>query len=98
MCQLVAHQGRSARGQVSVCRVIEPAARARGMWQRNHRRAVLLVAAADARREAAQSEQTLDRESADRDDQPRAQDRELPLSPEGAQLLFAWGRRSVAPA
>ena len=43
-------------------------------------------------------EQALDREPADRDDQRRAQELELPVAPELAELLLAGRRRPVAAA
>src|SRR4051794_35903993 len=68
------------------------------MRQRNDRRTVELVAAADAGGEPVQTEQPPDRQAADRDDQLRPQDLELPRPPEPAQLLLAWRRRAVAAA
>src|SRR6266576_955101 len=66
------------------------------MRQRDHGRTLALVAAADARREARDPEQALDREASDRDDQLRTHQLELPRAPERAQLLLVLRRGPVA--
>src|SRR5262249_9451178 len=48
--------------------------------------------------ERALAEQAPDREPADRKDQPRGHETQLPLTPERAQLLLARRRRSIATA
>src|SRR2546423_449256 len=55
----------------------------------------MLVPPADAAREPADPEETPDGEAADRHDQPRSQELQLPVAPEGAELLLARRRRPV---
>src|SRR5215470_14381825 len=68
------------------------------MRQRDHDGVLAREATADARSEPVNPEQPLDREPTDRDDQLRSQELELPVPPEGAQLLLARPRRAVAAA
>src|SRR5262245_37192967 len=89
---------RGARCQLAVCRHVQPPARSGRMRQRDHSRPAKLVATADARREAAEAEQPLDREAAHRNDQLGLQELELPSAPESAELLLARRRRPVAAA
>ena len=80
-------------------RVVEPAARAGRVRERDDRRR---RPARSARRRSGVSdvepEQTPQREPADRDDQLRPQQLELPVAPERAELLLARRRRAVAAA
>src|SRR5207253_2096709 len=55
-----------------------------------------LVAMPDALAHASQAEQPSRRQAADGDNQFRPDQQELPLSPEGAELLLARRRRPVA--
>jgi hypothetical protein len=66
------------------------------MRERDDERARVLEGGADALVEWAPPEQARDREPADRDDQLRAQDPQLPIEPERAQLLLARGRDAIA--
>src|SRR5712691_3559009 len=68
------------------------------MGEGHDRRAVQLVAPADALGEAGDAKKPADREAADRDDEARPQDPQLPLAPERAELLLAERRRAVSPA
>src|SRR5215470_3051146 len=68
------------------------------MRKRDRRCAVGLVAAADALGDALQAEQPSRGKAADGDDQARADQAELPVAPEGAELLLAGRRRPVSPA
>ena len=61
------------------------------MGQRDRGGAVVLVAAADALAHGLQAEQAAGGEAADRDDQQRSDQVELPIAPEGAELLLAVG-------
>src|SRR4029077_6634593 len=81
-----------------VRRVVEPAARARGVRQRDDGRPVQLEPLADAGSERGAAEQPSQREASDRDDHLWPQQLELPLAPEGAELLLARRRRAVAAA
>src|SRR5579862_1314222 len=83
---------------VAVGRDVEPAARAGRMRQRDDRNSRALEALADARRERREAEETPQREPADGDDQPRPEQLELPVAPEGAELLLPRSRRPVASA
>src|ERR1700759_582483 len=60
------------------------------------RRSPSLEALPDAGRERGQAEQPAQREAADRDDQTWAQQLELPVAPERAELLLMRRRRPVA--
>src|SRR5262249_45473418 len=75
---------------------VEPRGGARWRRRRERRRAVERVAAADARGKPGDAEELRDREAADRDDQLRLKDRELPFAPKRAELLLARCRRAVA--
>jgi hypothetical protein len=76
---------------------IRPAARARRVGEWNDRDALELVTAADAVGQApGQTEEPLQREAADRDDEARAEQLELPVAPELAELLLARRRCPVA--
>ena len=86
---LVAHETRRDGEPLPVRRHVQPAARARGMRQRNDGRAVALVALADRAGQLRETEQPPQREPADGDDQPRPQQLELPVAPELAELLLA---------
>src|SRR5947208_694157 len=66
------------------------------MGERDRRDAVELVPAADAVDEAHAPQHPLDREAADGHDERRAQEPELPLTPERAELLLARRGRAVA--
>src|SRR5919202_1894058 len=68
------------------------------MGERNDRGAVAFEADADAVGEAGTSEQPPHGQTADRHDQLRPDQLELPLAPERAQLLLARRRRPVALA
>src|SRR5689334_21746287 len=84
---------RAVRGRV------EPAARARWMREGHRDGAVReLVALADALGHAGKAEQAARGETADGDDQQRADDRELPLAPVRAQPPLLRRRRPVAAA
>ena len=78
-------------------RGIQPAARAGRVRERNGERAVELVRAADAVGETApDAEHGADRKAADRHDQLRPDQLQLPLAPEGAELLLAGRRRPIS--
>src|SRR5205823_2993246 len=78
---------------------VEPAARAGGMgeWDRDDT-AGQLVPVANALAHRRYSQQAARGQAADRDDQRRADDRELPLAPERAEVLLLRRRRAVAAA
>src|SRR5437870_5990102 len=78
-------------------RCVQPGARAGRMRQRDRRDAVELVQAADAVDQAPAAEHSLDRKAADGHDERRAQDPELPLPPERAELLLTRCGRAIAP-
>src|SRR6266542_742677 len=65
------------------------------MRERDDGRALALVAAPDAGRQPADPEEALDCEPADRNDQGRPDDPQLPVAPERAELLLPRGRRAV---
>src|SRR5688572_14898125 len=65
------------------------------MGERNDRRVVALEPPADAACQTRDPEQATDRKAAHRNDELRADDFELPVAPEGTQLLLAWRRRAV---
>src|SRR5206468_11904672 len=75
-----------------------PTARPGRVRKRNRHRSLVLVSAADAFADPLQAEQPARGEAADGNDQPRADPPQLPFAPEGAQFLFARGRRPVAAA
>src|SRR5581483_8452479 len=95
-CELVAHEDERALELRLVRRDVRPAARARGMRERHDRRPVELEPAADAVGEARVAEQSPQREPADRDDELRTHELELPVAPELAEILLARRRRPVA--
>src|SRR5690349_9034026 len=68
------------------------------MRKRDRGRAVVLVAAADALGHALEAKQAPGGETTHRDDQPRLDQRELPVAPERAELLLGRRRPAVAPA
>src|SRR5215470_4051808 len=68
------------------------------MGERNDRCRGQLEALSDAGRERRKAEQPSECQAADRDDQTRLQQRELPVAPERAQLLLVRRRRPVAAA
>ena len=82
--------------------VVQPGACAGGVRQRDHdgvgAARVHDVALADALAERRDAEQTPDREPADRHDQLRAQQTQLPLVPEATELLLSRCGHSVATA
>src|SRR5688500_5121563 len=78
--------------------VVQPAARAGGMGQRDHDRAGRVIALADRVRQRLDAEQLAECKPADRDDQVWAEQLELPVAPEPAKLLLARRRRAVAAA
>ena len=80
--------GRAAPGS----RARRPAARAGRMRERHDGHAVALEPLAD-RAVSWRAEQAAEREPADRDDQLRPQQLELPVAPELAELLLARRRR-----
>src|SRR5207247_6489640 len=82
----------AVRGQV------RPAACAGGMGEWDDRNPVELVAKADALGELREAEQAAERETADGHDHPWAEQFELPVPPELAELLLARRRRAVAAA
>src|SRR5215471_9667889 len=96
--ELLANQRHGPPEPLAVCRDVEPAARAGGVGERDDGRFVEHVPLADALRQRRQAEEPPQRETADRDDEPRAEQLELPVAPEGAELLFARRRRPVAAA
>src|SRR5262245_16999809 len=75
---------------------VHPPADARRVRERNRNRLAELEPPAHRGVEAREPEQSPDRKPADRHDQPRPEQPELPLAPERAQLLLAHGRRPVA--
>src|SRR5204862_7773370 len=77
---------------------VEPCARAGGVRKRDRDDAVEVETAPDALSKPGSSENPLDREPAHGDEEPRAQQLELPLPPEGAELLLAGRGRPVAAA
>src|SRR3954463_9616207 len=83
---------------LAILREVHPPADPGGMRQRNCHRVAYLESLSDRRVQARDPEQPSDREPADGDDQPRPQQRELPLAPERAELLLAGGRRPVTAA
>src|SRR4051794_10452452 len=68
------------------------------MGKRHDGRAVALELAADAFGERTAAEQAFDREAADGDDQGGAEEAELPVEPERAELSLPGRRRAVARA
>src|SRR5690242_12020736 len=97
-CELLANQPDGRCEALAIRRDVEPAACAGGMGKRDDGSPVQLVPLADARRERRKAEQTAEREPADGDDQLRPQQLELPVAPEGAELLLPGRRRPVAAA
>ena len=85
-------EARAVRG------VVQPAARAGGVGERDHDRVAVRVALADRVGQGRDAEQAPQREPADGDDQVGAQQLELPVAPELAEVLLARRRRSVAAA
>src|SRR5437016_2071250 len=78
---------------------VEPAARAGGMGERDRDNiAGQLVPVANALADGRYSQQATRRQAADRDDERRADDRELPFAPEGAEVLLLRRRSAVAAA
>jgi hypothetical protein len=94
--QLIAHQRDRKLEPPSVRDVVEPAARTGGMRKRYDRCLSLHEGPADCPRQARQAEQASQREPADRDDERRSQQRQLPLAPELAEPLLGRRRRAVA--
>src|SRR3954468_12019884 len=85
------------RRQLPVRGRIQPTARTGRVGERNCDRAVELVRAADAVREAASdAEDGPDRKAADGHDQLRVGQPQFPLTPEGAELLLARRRRPIS--
>ena len=82
----------------AVRRRVEPAARPRGMGERDRNRAVVLVARADALGDALDAEQPARREPADGDDQLRGEQAQLVVAPVLAEPLLLRRRRTVAPS
>src|SRR5215210_1918525 len=78
--------------------IVEPAARPRRVGQGDHDRFAAGEALADRVGEPRQPEHSLQRETADGDDQLRPQQLELPVAPELAQILLSRGGCAVAPA
>src|SRR5687768_6990412 len=68
------------------------------MGKRDNRGAVPLEAPANAARQTRDPEQAADRKTSHRDDELRADDLELPVAPERAQLALARRRRAIAAA
>src|SRR5436190_7024230 len=68
------------------------------MRQRDHDGVAVRVAPPDELADALQAEQPPRGEAADRDDEPRADQLELPFAPERAEVLLARRRRPVAAA
>src|SRR5215468_10706810 len=68
------------------------------MRERDRQRAVGVVTAADTLGDAPQAEQPARCKAADRNDQSRPDQAQLPVAPEGAQFLLRRGRRAVAAA
>src|SRR5215207_6634998 len=66
------------------------------MWQRYRDRVLKLVAIPDAFRQSGDSEEFPDREAANRNDQLRANELELPHPPERAKLPLTRCGRTVA--
>jgi hypothetical protein len=82
--ELRANECCSARGELSVRRRVQPAARARGVRKRNDDRAGAVVPVADALPKATDAQQTADRQAPDGDDQTRPHDLQLPITPKRA--------------
>src|SRR3954466_14028433 len=96
--QLGADQPDGAGHASAVRGVVQPAAGAGrvGEWDRS--RALVLVAAADALGHALQAQEAAGCQAPDGDDQPRAEELELPVAPERAEHLLARRRRAVTAA
>lgn len=90
------NKGKGAVEAPAIGRDVWPAARTGGMGERDERDAVQLVALADGLGQRGRSEDRAQREAADRHDQARPQELELPVVPERAQLLFGRGWSAVA--
>src|SRR5215831_17980678 len=84
--QRLARQFQGVRQSFAILRSVEPAAGSRGVRQGDDRNALVLEAAADAGGQVGAPEQGAQRQSADRHDQARAQQPELLLPPEAAEL------------
>src|SRR5205809_1083131 len=82
-----AHDLEGVLEPLAVPRLVQPPARARRVGQRHGDRVADREAQAHAF-EAALAEQAPDGEPADREDQARAEEAQLPLAPEGAQVLL----------
>src|SRR6476646_5570225 len=67
---------------------VRPRARPRRVWEGNRNGVVARERGSDAALEVGDAEQLLDGERADRDDQRGPDQPQLPLPPEGAELLF----------
>src|SRR5204862_4316789 len=76
--------------------VIQPAARAGGVREGNRGGVAVLEAAADALGDAFQAQQSSCCDSAHGHDQARADESQLPVAPECAELLLAGCGRAVA--
>src|SRR4051794_38854026 len=79
-----------------VRRVVQPAARPGGMRQRDGDRIAYEIALPDAIAEPALAEQVADGEPADRDDEARREQAQLPVAPERTEPLLRRARRAVA--
>ena len=89
------HRGASA---FPVRHDVHPRARAGRVRERDRDGAVALERGADAALQVCEAEQLPDREPADRDDQRRPDQPQLPVAPEGAELLLSRvGVRSPRP-
>src|SRR5918996_4201948 len=96
--ELLTYQARRPLEQPPVGGVVEPAARAGGMRQRHDDGVVPLQPLPHALAQPVDAEQPPRRQPADGDDQARAQESQLPISPEGAERLLLRRRQPVAPA
>src|SRR5205807_4463231 len=96
--QLLTDERHRSCEPLAVCGVVEPAAGAGRVGERDDGRPLELVPLTDARGQRAEPEQPPQREAADGDDQARPQQLELPIAPEGAELLLPRRRRPVAAA
>src|SRR5262249_9112991 len=96
--ELLPNEGGGPVESPAVRRVVEPAARARRVGERDDSPPLHLVALADTGREGREPEQPPQCEAPDRDDQTWPQQLELPFPPERAELLFARRRCPVAAA
>src|SRR5205085_11758578 len=96
--QLVTYQRDRFGDSGSVRRIVQPAARAGRMGQGDRRRVAVAELLSDTLRDALQPQEPPGGKAADRNAQAWSKQEQLPLAPEGAELLLAGSRRAVAPA